>query len=81
MMSTRGFKQLQEYLIKLNKIKTLRQISEDEFDGRITYGTINRCIKGIEPKDDEIREILNLPQLVTQEWHRDKKGRRVKAPE
>lgn len=80
MANTRGFKQLQEYLIRLKVTKTLRQISEEEFDGHITHGTIDRCIKGIEPKDNEIRDILNLPQLVTQEWYRNEKGRRIKTP-
>ena len=79
-MKTVSFSQLQATLIKLKKIKTLRWISDDVYKGKVTHGTIDRCIKGIEPKDEEIREALSLPQVVAQEWYRDEKGRRIKTP-
>ncbi len=78
-MKTISFSQLQVDLSDLHKTKSLRDISDEEYKGKITHGTIDRCIKGVEPTSEKIREILNLPQLVTQEWYRDEKGRRVKA--
>lgn len=59
-----GFEQLQAYLIKLHKTKTLRQISREIYGSEISHGTIDRCIKGIEPKDNEIRKRLRLPLIV-----------------
>ena len=80
-MKTRGFEELQRYLADLkDDDKTLRQIAEEEFDNKVSYGTVDRCIKGIEPRDEEIRKILNLPQTIAQEFWRDVKGRRVKTP-
>jgi hypothetical protein len=79
-MKTRGFKELQGYLADLKDDKTLRQIAEEDFDNKVTHGVIARCIKGIEPKDEMIREILSLPELITQEFWRDAQGRRIETP-
>lgn len=60
-METRNFKQLQEFLINLHKTKALRKIATEDYDGKVTHGVIDRCIKGVEPRDREIRKWLGLP--------------------
>ncbi len=80
-MKTVSFRQLQAILNDLHETNSLRGISGDAYKGKVSHGTIDRCIKGVEPKDDKIRKALNLPQIVIQLWYRDEKGRRVKAPE
>lgn len=65
-MKTRGFEELQKYLKELHETKTLRKIAEEDFKNKITHGVIDRCIKGIEPKDSEIRKRLGLPIIVIQ---------------
>jgi len=65
-MNMRGFKQLQEYLIELHKTKSLRQISGEEFNNEVSHGVIHRCIKGVEPRDNEIRKRLGLPIITYQ---------------
>lgn len=80
-MKTLGFKQLQNFLIDLHKTKTLRQIAEENYDSKITHGAIDRCIKGKEPRDKEIRKALNLPEIITQEVWRDEEGRWTEAPQ
>lgn len=68
MTNTRGFKELQSFLIALyeGERKTLRQIAKEDFDNKVTHGAIDRCIKGIEPRDNEIRKWFGLPLIVTQ---------------
>ena len=54
------FSELQTNLKELNKDKSLRNISDEDYGGEVTYGVIARCIKGIEPKDNDIRKRLGL---------------------
>lgn len=65
-MKTRDFEQLQNFLINLHKTKTLREIAVENYDGKINHGVIDRCIRGIEPKDHEIRKSLKLLLIVEQ---------------
>ena len=65
------FDALQDMLKRLHATESLRAISKKLYDGRVSHGTVDRCIKGIEPKDAEIREIMGLPQIVQQKVFRD----------
>ncbi len=62
-----------------NKDMSWRDIVKKHYPG-VPPGTLCSIYKGRVIKKPEIRKRLGLPQLVTQEWYRDEKGRRVKAP-
>lgn len=79
-MKTRNFEQLQDFLINLHKTKTLREIAKEAFDGKINHAAIDRCIKGCEPRDIQIRKTFGLPEIIAQEFWRNEKGQRVKTP-
>ena len=70
------FDELQKQLIELKRAKTLRQISNEIYDGEVSYGVIHRCINGIEPKDNEIRKRLGLP-IITYQYRDPITGRFV----
>ena len=72
---TRGFKELQSYLSQLHEQKTLRQIAGEDFGGRVNHATIDRAIKGIEPKRQDIREALGLSRIEYVRQVRGKDGR------
>jgi hypothetical protein len=76
-MRTLTFPQLQAKLKKLHKKKSLRKIAEEDYESKITHGTIDRCIKGTEPVREDIRKALGLSEWIIQEWARDEKGRRI----
>ncbi len=52
---------LQANLLELHKTKTLREIAEEVYEGKVNHGTIQRCLAGHEPQDNEIRKALGLP--------------------
>ena len=79
-MKTRGFKELQTYLKELHDTKTLRQIAKEDFDNKVTHGVIDRCIKGVEPRNERIREIFSLPEIIVQEFWRNEQGKRIETP-
>ena len=62
---------LQDTLKHLYAAKSLRQIAK-QFG--VSYGTIHRCLNGIQPKDPEIRKRLGLPQIIQQKVHRNQDG-------
>jgi hypothetical protein len=45
---------------------TLREIADSVYGGKVSHGTIHRCLAGHEPKDNGIRKALDLPLIVTQ---------------
>lgn len=75
------FDALQDMLKQLHATESLRAISKRLYDGRVSHGTVDRCIKGIEPRDDEIRAIMGLPQIIQQKVFRNPGGRFRKAGE
>lgn len=67
-MTTRqAFLEFPELQAKLQKdyarLGNLRAISRIIYGGRVTYGTIGRAIKGIEPKQRKAREELGLSPM------------------
>lgn len=40
---------------------SLRQIANESYGGRVTFGAIQRVLEGHEPKEPKIREALGLP--------------------
>ena len=66
---------LRHQLIELHRTKSLRKISSEHYDGKVSHGTIDRIIKGHEPKREDIREALGLPELITVPVYRNHKGR------
>ncbi len=58
---TPEFDILQANLLELHKTKTLREIAEEVYEGKVSHGTIHRCLAGHEPQDNEIRKALGLP--------------------
>ena len=57
---------LQANLLELHKTKTLREIANDIYKGKVSHGTIQRCLAGHEPQDNKIRKALGLPLIVIQ---------------
>ena len=60
------FEQLRDQLLELHKTKTLREIAEEIYDGKVNHAAIHRCIDGHEPQDNKIRKALGLPLIVIQ---------------
>lgn len=60
------FDELQRRLIKLKEEKSLRKIAEEYYDNEVSFGVIHRCIKGIPPRDNDIRRRLGLSIIVEQ---------------
>ena len=65
------FEQLRDQLLELYRTKTLREIAEEIYDGKVSHATIHRCLDGHEPTLDEIREVLELPKIIIH--HQDRK--------
>lgn len=59
---------------------SLRAIAKNLFNGKVSHGTIQRCILGKEPKDLIIRHYLGLPEIVQYEIYRNKDGRFRESP-
>ena len=74
------FEQLRDQLLELYRTKTLREIAEETYDGKVSHAAIHRCLDGHEPTLDGIREILELPKIIIQ--HQDRKtGRFIRKDE
>ncbi len=57
---------LQANLLELHKTKTLREIADDIYEGKVSHGAIHRCLAGHEPLNNEIRKALGLTLIVIQ---------------
>lgn len=66
---------LRHRLTGLHRTKSLRKISKEHYEGKVSHGTIDRIIKGHEPKRTDIREALGLPEIITVHVYRNRKGR------
>ena len=67
---------LRDRLFALNKDMSYRQMARILYDDRVSHAALHRIVKyGSEPKDLETREVLGLPELITIEVRRNKKGR------
>jgi len=62
-------------LTELHRSKSLRKISLEFYDGEVSHGTIDRIIKGHEPKKLSIRKKLGLPEIIEVRVYRNGKGR------
>jgi hypothetical protein len=57
---------LQANLLELHKTKTLREIANEIYDGKVSHATIHRCLAGHEPQNNKIRKALGLTLIVIQ---------------
>jgi hypothetical protein len=70
-----SFKDLRTTLFELHDRMTLREIAEEIYLGKVSHATIHRCLDGHEPKDPDIRKVLDLPEIIVIKRERDAKGR------
>ena len=57
--------ELRHELIELHSFMSLRKIAEEIYNNDVSHGVVARCIRGIYPKKESIREALGLPPLVS----------------
>ena len=58
-------------LQELSAIKSLREIAQEDFGGKVNHAVIQRCMAGQEPRKPGIRKALGLPRVLSVPFNRD----------